>query len=182
MPLSSVFSRVLHTNTHVNDLRTLLNREWTTVGVVAGLLVLLEGASSRANTFIDTSPGFTAVRYVFLAANTIAFMTAMTSCVVSLFLLHASNAVPKHKLHAFLRSLHKLLWVPLGSLLVAVVAESIANSCATLAIYGSWAAFGARFGVSSVWLAALGAAIVRLSRAAQHNAHEPAALADVEVG
>ena len=182
MSPTSVFTRVLHTNTHVNDLRNLLNREWTTIGVVAGLLVLLEGASARAALFDDASPGFTAVRYVFLVANTVAYMTSMTSCVVSLFLVHSSNAVPKHKLHAFLRSLHRLLWVPLGSLLVAVVAESVANSCATLAIYGSWAAFGARFGVSIAWLAGLGAAIARLSRAAQRNTHEPAALADVEAG
>jgi hypothetical protein len=67
-----------------------------------------------------------------------------------------------------------ILWVPLIALLTAVVAECIANSCATLAIYDSWAAFGARLGISILWLVLLSFELVKLSQTAHKPQHEVA--------
>jgi hypothetical protein len=93
--MQSLFARALHKHTAPDDLRNLLNREWATISVVAGLVVLLEGTSSTSNTFasVNVSPPFLAVHFVFLAMNTLAYLCAITSCAVALILLHVSTVV-----------------------------------------------------------------------------------------
>ena len=176
----SVYRRVLHAHTLPSELRVLLNREWATVSVVSGLIVLLQGEASVGSTLTTADkPGFATVRWLFLAFNIVAYIGAVTSTLVSLFLLHTSNAVAQAELHAFLLSVTVLLWVPLVSLLVAVVAASFANVCATLLIYESRVAFGVRLGVALLWLVGLAFALRRLSKAAM--AHIAPGLRDVAV-
>lgn len=185
MPHSSVYRRVLHAHTLPSDLRALLNREWATISVVSGLIVLLQGTASIGDTLprkpADSTepPGYSAVRWTFLAFNIVAYIAALTSTLVALFLLHTSNSVAQAELHAFLLGVNALLWVPLCSLLVAVVAAGLANVCATLLIYDSWVAFGVRGGVAIVWFVALALMLHRLSGIAM--SHIVPALRDVTV-
>jgi hypothetical protein len=170
-----LYHRVLHANTEAADLRDFLKAEWGTISVVSGLFVILMGTSGFSSALgagfspatADEPPGYTALRYVFLATSTLSYICSVSACLVSLTLLHASNAVPQSRLHAFLRKTHCQLWVPLGALLSAVALASIALSCASLIIYQSWVVFAVRLGVILVWLGLLGALLLSLSRAAQ---------------
>lgn len=173
-----VYHRVLHQHTDASDLRELLHREWTTISVVSGLFVILMGTSATSATLASGSsadagaasagepPGFSALRYVFLVTSTLSYMCSVSACLVSLALVHTTNAVPQGRLHAFLRRTHCALWLPLGALLAAVALASIALCCASLIIYQSWAAFGARLGAMLLWLGLLAALLASLSRAA----------------
>lgn len=171
-----LYHRVLHANTEAADLRDFLKAEWGTISVVSGLFVILMGNSGFSSALgagdspasaAGEPPGYSALRYVFLATSTLSYICSVSACLVSLTLLHASNAVPQSRLHAFLRRTHWQLWVPLGALLSAVALASIALSCASLIIYQSWVAFAVRLGVILVWLGLLGALLLSLSRAAQ---------------
>lgn len=216
----SVFHRVLHAHASPADLRSLLNREWATLSVVAGLFVLLHGAGATSS--IAESPGADTsanagynvsglrmialvsqqvvlvtgcfaslcnafalaeavlchtrpllpqvVRYLYLSANIIAYMTSVTSCISSLIFLHTSNAVAAGELHAYLHSAHAYLWLPHATLAVAVVATAVTNSCATLFIYNSWAAFITRLTISIVWLLVVSLVLRELAKKAA--AHE----------
>lgn len=168
MPSSSVFRRVIHAHALPSDLRTLLNREWSTIAVVAGLLVLLQGTASLGavlpkNTRVDGTEPYPAVSWIFFASNVVSYMAALTSTLVAVFLQHSSNSVAQAELHAFLLGIHHILWVPLVSLLVAVVAAGISNVCAVLLIYDSWVAFGVRAGILLVWFSGLAFTLHRLS-------------------
>ena len=168
----NVYSRVLHAHTHPGELRKLLNREWATISVVAGLVYLLAGESAVAGPFRgadSTSAVNSGAGYAFLAANMLAYVSSATSCLTALLLLHASNAVPQGQLHAFLRSVHAYLWLPLVCLFISIVATAVTNACAALIIYSSWAAFGARLGFSLVWLIGLACVLIKLSRSAVQN-------------
>jgi hypothetical protein len=85
--------------------------------------------------------------------------------------LHASNTVPESKLHAFLASVHWLLWVPLTTLFVTVVTSSVVNGAATLILYRSWIAFGVRLGVSVAWVVLVALMLAAISRSASRFSH-----------
>jgi hypothetical protein len=161
-----VFRRVLHTDTAVGELRALLTNEWATLSVVAGLFVLLSGTASVNSPAALGRDADLVSRYVFVGANTFAYIGGASSCLVSLFLLHASNTVPAPRLHDFLVRSHSLLWVPIGGIVLAVVCTSVSNWMATLIIYGSNVAFGVRVAVAVLWLALLGAAVTSISHSA----------------
>jgi len=160
-----IFRRVLHTDTAAAELRALLANEWATISVVAGLFVLLSGAaaSSAPAAVGGEVAGAGAARFVFLFAHALAYIGSASSCLAALFLLHTSNTVPAHRLHDFLVRSHSLLWVPMGGICFAVLCTSAGNLAATLVIYGSYAAFGARVGIAAAWLALVGAALAALS-------------------
>ncbi len=168
-----VFRRVLHTDTAAPELRTLLRDEWATISVVAGLFVLLSGgAATAAPVPSEISDGHSgaAAYYVNLFAGTFAYIGSASSCIVALFLLHTSNTVPEHKLHAFLIKSHSILWIPSGGLLMSIVATSIGNNAATLIIYDNWVVSGVRIGIAVCWLSLLFYTTWSLSHAAQHSA------------
>lgn len=168
-----LFQRVLHTDTAAANLRALLNQEWSTISVVAGLFVLLSGGVvTGAPVASELGPGSVsaAVFYVNLFAGMSAYIGSATSCLVSLFLLHTSNTVPEHKLHAFLLRTHSILWLPLGGLFAAVLFTSIGNNAATFIIYNSWGASATRISIAVVWLGLLAYAMYVMSEAAKHSA------------
>lgn len=169
-----VFRRVLHTDTAVTELRELLTNEWATLSVVAGLFVLLSGAAAVSLPTAGREVA-AAVSYVYLGATTFAYIGGASSCLVSLFLLHASNTVPASRLHDFLVRAHPLLWVPIGGIILAVVCTSIGNWVATLIVYDSYVAFGVRTAVALVWLVLLAAAIASISSSAMQSAGPRAA-------
>lgn len=172
-----IFRRVLHEDTAVVDLRLLITNEWATLSVVSGLFLLLSGASSASAPIPIAAEvaGAAAVRWVYVFATTFAYIGAASSCFASLFLLHMSNTVPAHKLHAFLVRTHSLLWVPLGGLVFTAICTSIGNWCETLLIYGDWGLFAARVGIALAWFCGLAFGVVWLSHAAQHAAGPRAA-------
>ena len=113
------YHRVLHADTAVGELRELLRGEWGTCAVVAGLFVLLAGAS--ATSAPEAALGHevpTAARWVFVGANTLAYIGAASSAFASVALIHFTNSVPEAHLHAFLHRVHHVLWVPLGGIVV----------------------------------------------------------------
>ncbi len=172
-----IFRRVLHEGTAVVDLRRLVTNEWATLSVVSGLFLLLAGASSTNAPLPIAAEiaGAAAIRWAFVIATTLAFIGAATSCFASLFLLHMSNTVPAHKLHAFLVRAHSLLWLPLGGLIFAALCTSIGNWCATLLIYGDYGLFAVRVGIALAWFFGLAFGVFWLSHAAQHAAGPRAA-------
>jgi len=171
--MPTVIHRVVRAHAAPKDLRALLQHEWATISVIAGLIVLLQGTASLGTTLPNAGgepPGYEAVRFAFFGLNVLSFTAAVTSALVALFLLHASNSVPHAELHAFLLSIHALLWTPLAALLVAFASTTLANACAALIIYASWAAFAVRAGVGVAWMAALAAVLRTLL--AQAEAHD----------
>lgn len=165
---SLIYHRVLHRDTAAHELRALLNNEWGTISVVAGLFVLLSGgAAVDAPARLDGELSSTdAVYIISMFASMCAYFGSASSCMVAIFLLHSSNTVPERKLHSFLLRSHSLLWVPLGGLLVALVFNSVANNCATFVIFGSWTLLGIRIGIAIMWLMLIFVAMAALSRAA----------------
>jgi hypothetical protein len=107
-------------------------------------------------------------------AARLAFLQNSFAFPVSLILLHTSNAVPQGNLHAFLKTCHHLLWLPLLSLFIAIVTQSAANCCLTFAVYNSLTAFYIRIGVGVVWLCTLSWYMVQLSLAATRHRMEAA--------
>ena len=72
-------------------------------------------------------------------------------------------------MHAFLLGIHYILWIPLVSLLVAVVAAGLANVCAMLIVYDSWVPLGIRGGVLILWFVSLAITLHRLSSIAMSH-------------
>jgi hypothetical protein len=103
----------------------------------------------------------------------VAYLSSVTACIISLWLIHVTNAVQASKLHDFLRGMSGMLAVPHTSLLASVIATAFTNCVATLLTYDSWPLFYTRLGLNIAWLLALLAALRWMKLSANEHCGPP---------